>query len=247
MRKYVIFLISLFLTVIVFGQSQSTVEVEKDLTSPKFIGTENVVFSLDDDNSVLISKYLKENICCPERVAECLVEGTEIVQFTVNQCGGVSDFKVINSVCPELDKEVIRVLQTTNGLWDPGRKYGEPVTTDVEVAFMFGIYPDRNSMVKRFCKNAASCYISGGKNLFLKNNPKKALKCYNNGINYMPNDKALLLMRGFCLYELGDKESALRDWNRIVALGGIAPEQIDDRIINLKGYDELTRLTKIDE
>ena len=237
MKNFGVFLISIFLTVSLFGQNQLTVKVEKDETSPRFIGSEYVVFPLEKANAASINQYLSENIVCPERVIECLIEGTEIVQFEVNPCGNVSNFKVINSVCPELDEEVINVLQTTNGLWYPGLINGKPVAMDVEIVFMFGIDQSESQMVEHFIENATKCFISGSKHLCLKNNPEKALRCFNNGIKYMPNDKALLLMRGLCHYELGNLESALRDWNRIVTLGGILPKEVEARITNLNGSE----------
>ena len=250
MKKLVIFLLSLFLTLVVSGQDPTTnVKGNKDTNSPVFIGSENVVSSLlENNNSNLLDNYIKENFVCPEMAHKCFMEGTEVVHFMVNEHGNVSNFKIINSVCPELDRELIRVLKTTDGQWIPSQINGEAVAMDVEVEFKFGIYNSRGDLVKDFNKKATNCYISGSKQLFVKNNPEKALKCYNNGIKYLPNNKALLMMRGFCHYELGDTESAHRDWNRILALGGIVPVEIDYRVIDLNGYEELVScLTEIQE
>ena len=58
----------------------------------------------------------------------------------------------------------------------------------------------------------------------------------------MPNDKALLMLRGICHFELGNKERASLDWNRIEFLGGIEPAKIDNSLISMKGYSEMIEI-----
>ena len=58
----------------------------------------------------------------------------------------------------------------------------------------------------------------------------------------MPNDKALLYARGLCRYELGDTEGARRDWNRIVALGGIDFSEFAYDSGEMNGYDEMIKI-----
>ncbi|MBT3383764.1 MAG: hypothetical protein HN778_19680 [Prolixibacteraceae bacterium] len=242
MKKYVIFLFCLILSSIVFVQSNAQNLMDKnDVISPKFKGDERVSAILTADNSILVNNYLLENVVCPKSAAECQKEGTEIVQFTVTKSGNLTDFKVINSVCTELDKEVIRVLKTTNGMWNPALKDGEPVAIKKEVAFMFGAH-ERNTILNYFTKAATRCHKKGSKHLFVNNNPKNALRHYNIGINYMPNDKALLMLRGICHFELGNKERASLDWNRIEFLGGIEPAKIDNSLISMKGYSEMIEI-----
>ena len=58
----------------------------------------------------------------------------------------------------------------------------------------------------------------------------------------MPNDKAMLLMRGLCHYKLGDEESARKDWERVIELGGIAQGANLESLTDLKGYEEMTKI-----
>ena len=47
-------------------------------------------------------------------------------------------------------------------------------------------------------------------------------------------------MRGVCRYELGDKEGAFEDWNRMAGLGDdIDMSEYIAKIEGMKGYDEL--------
>ena len=50
------------------------------------------------------------------------------------------------------------------------------------------------------------------------------------------------MQRGLCNYELGDTESASRDWNRIVILGGIDPWKFNDDLVDMKGYSKMTNI-----
>jgi len=236
MKKQVIFLISMVLFSIVFVQSNA------QNSSPEFKGDDKVNTIRNADNASLVNNYLLQHVTCPELAVLCQKEGTEVIQFTVSETGNLSDFKVINSVCPELDKEVIRVLKSTSGKWTPGiNKKGQPVAKTKEVAFMFGDH-DRSTIVNYFVAAASRHYKNGSKCLVEKNNPKKALRHLNMGINYMPNDKAMLALRGLCQYELGETASAERDWNRIVALGGVAHGVDFDELAEMKGHKEMTRM-----
>ena len=237
MKKNLIIVVCLIASTIAFGHGKPT----NDSTPAEFKGSKNIETIVSTDNSLLVNKYLKEYMVIPSRVAECGYEGTEIVQFTVTREGNVSNFKVVNSVCPELDNEVIKVLKNTNGMWKPGFQDGEPVATTKEVSFMFG---DRSSetIATHFTNEAAKFYRGGNKNLFVKNKPEKAIKYYNLAIRYLPNDPALLSMRGICYYELGNVENAKKDWNRVAMLGGTNAIEIDYDLANMAGYAEMTEI-----
>jgi hypothetical protein len=71
------------------------------------------------------------------------------------------------------------------------------------------------------------------------------MKFYTWGINYLPYDKSLLLMRGMCRYELGDNEGAKEDWNRMTNLGGnIDMSEFTAQIAEMKGYEDLKGILK---
>ena len=161
MKKYVVFAITLILLIIFVHSNAQDLSDKNEVVLPKF-RPEDVSSVLMADNATLVNHYLLSNIVCPELAAECGKEGTEIVRFTVTKTGDVKDFKVINSVCSELDNEVIRVLKTTNGKWKPGLEHKEPVETTKEVAFMFG---DHNSstIAEYFVKIATGYYNKGCK------------------------------------------------------------------------------------
>jgi hypothetical protein len=242
MKKYVIIALSVILSFFVFAQSnaQNRSGLNK-MVSPLFKGDQNISAIRSADNATLMNNYLLKHVSCPESAAKCCKEGTEIVQFTVTASGDLKDFKVINSVCSELDNEIIRVLKTTNGNWTPGLEDGKPVPMTKEVAFMFGDHIS-STIAEYFVKTGTVCYNKGSKNLLVKNKPKKALPYLNAGINYMPNDKAMLSLRGLCHFALGDEESARKDWERVTELGGIIHGVNLESLTELKGYEEMTKI-----
>ena len=120
MKTRVIFAISMLIAVFAFGQEQKVEEVE--VTAPQYAGIKNPAAMQGVYPNTLIKEYLSQNIVYPEEALTCNIEGTEVVKFTVTIEGNVKDFKIVNSVCPEIDKEVILTLELTNGMWYPGNQ-----------------------------------------------------------------------------------------------------------------------------
>lgn len=161
-------------------------------------------------NYSTIDDYLKQYVEYPEESKRCCIQGTEVVKFIVTAEGKLTDFKVINSVCSKMDTEVIRVLKTTNGKWEPGSLNGKSVDMVQEVSVLFMLRESND-----FVKMAKAYLDKGNKLFFIKKKPEKALKYYDCGIILIPNNETLLAARGYCRYELGDNEGAISDWTRL--------------------------------
>lgn len=210
MKKIAIFLLSMVIAVITTGQNQRMAE-ESTIVHPEFSGAGNME---NIRNFECIVDYLKEKIQYPEESILCKKFGTEVVRFSVTPAGELTNFRIINSVCPKMNEEVIRVLKTTNGQWHSGSVNGEPVTMEKEVAIAFKLNEtdDFTEMASHYLKH-------GNELLFAKANPKKALKFFDLGINLLPNNENLLYARALCRSELGDMKGADHDWNRLKELG----------------------------
>ena len=232
--------ISLLMAFFSSGQNETLISQrnisEIKVTPPEFSGSTVTI------EKSLIKNYLAENFRTPQINN---AQGTEVVQFTVTSNGNVTDFKIINSVSRAIDQEMIRVLKTTNGMWKPGFNNEHPVDMTQEVSIAFYNDEQAQEAEKLFVKWATSSFNKGGLALFEQHNINKALKCFNEGLNYLPYNKSLLLLRGVCHYELGDREGAMEDWNRMSGLG----ETIDmsdyaSSLQGMKGYDELMAVMK---
>lgn len=79
-------------------------------------------------------KYIAQNLQYPEIAAENGISGRVFVQFAVNSSGKVVDAKVVRGVDPALDKEALRVVNSSPS-WEPGKQRGKAV----KVQFTFPI------------------------------------------------------------------------------------------------------------
>jgi len=160
-----------------------------------------------------INEFLQESLSSQyDLVSKSGIEGSVVVQFKILPTGNLSDFLVINSVCPKYDNAVIRALEATNGAWNPGTKYGHPVAMEKEVTFIFmfegiGMYI------------TAQSYANRADELSKEGKYNKAIKLYNKAIVLCPNHPPTLYQRGFARHKSGDQKGALQDFERIADLG----------------------------
>lgn len=232
MKTSVIFFAIMLTAVIAFGQEQKLNEIK--VTAPQF---QSEFFHSAND-------FLEHSVEFPAKSKNAGLQGTEVIQFTVTTEGQITDFMVINSVSPEIDLEVIRILEVTSGKWTPGTVNGEPVAMTKEVSVDF-----KNNPATNFTELANNHLQKGNQALFVKNQPEKALKHFNRGINFLPNDETLLAVRGLCKYNLGDENGAKHDWDRLKVLAernGTSTEIENLAIIpqNTREYEELLRALK---
>lgn len=228
----------LLLSVVAF--SQENIE-EVRVSPPEFAGFKGAALLVNEANIELqsLNDYVIKRLEYPTADAQDFREGKEVIQFTVQPDGTLSNFVVINSVSSAMDQEVIRVLRTTSGLWKPGCNNKEAVAMDKEFAVTFKLA--ESSDLK---SQATNYFIKGNKQLLLKQNPKRAIRHFDRGIVLLPNEKCLLLARGMSRYEVGDKEGACRDWNRIKALGGFESDELLDNYCEMSGYADMLRTVK---
>ena len=114
-----------------------------------------------------------------------------------------------------------------------------------EVSLVFCLSNMKKPIDELFTNWATVSYKKGSKALFEKHNVHKALKCFDVGINYLPYDKSLLMLRGICRYELGNKEGAIEDWNRMSSLGSdIDMSDYAELLQSMKGYEDLMAFVK---
>lgn len=225
-----------------FSQNQSHYFLnelnENEVIPPEFCAIQKVIQGETYEN---MDEFMSKNLIYPVQSSTCRFQGTELVKFTVNPTGELSNFSVINSVCKKMDEEVIKVLELTNGMWQPGFVNGKPVAMDKEVSVAFVLHTSND-----FVEMAKNYMKQGNKMLFEKNNPKKALKYYDSGINLLPNNETLLAARGLCKYEMGDEAGATRDWERLRIIaernGSVREtENLVDGFIAMRGYTEMKK------
>ncbi len=85
-------------------------------------------------------KYLVENVRYPQLALDNKVQGKVTVQFTVQQSGVLSDFKVLKGIGFGCDEEVIRLIQD-GPKWKPAKNNEVPQKGRVKVRLRFTL-PD---------------------------------------------------------------------------------------------------------
>lgn len=113
---------------------------------------------------------------------------------------------------------------------------------EISVAFKWNEFEE--FAAKDFTKLARLYFEKGSKQLFVKNQPEKALKNFNNGVRYLPNNESLLMLRGMCRFEVRDEAGARRDWDRMKTQENNETDFILDatQLKNFKGFAELSQL-----
>ena len=214
MKTMVLILFIVMLARVAAGQG-SEMDDGRKVVLPEFSGGK--IFEASPGYAS-INEYLRANVQYPAESCICKYQGTVVVRFLVSPNGEISGLNVINGVCRKMEEEVVRVLKSTDGGWIPGTINGKPVAMEREVAVTFKI--DQSCDFVKF----ATDYLKHGNDLlYLKGNPRKALKYYNKGISLMPRDQNLLIARSLCFSQLGDTEQAEKDWNRLQELGRSEP------------------------
>ena len=83
-----------------------------------------------------VSKFISNNLRYPEYCKKNNIQGRVVVSFVINKDGSTSDYQVIKSVDPYLDKEALRVLSLMSK-WKPGKQRGVPVRVKFTIPINF--------------------------------------------------------------------------------------------------------------
>ena len=109
-------------------------EVVEEEAIPFALVEEKPKFQGGDANT--FSKWVSSHLDYPEIAKENGVSGRVMVQFTVNPNGTVSDVKVLRGVDPSLDKEAVRVIQSSPK-WTPGKQRDRAVKVTYQFPVIF--------------------------------------------------------------------------------------------------------------
>jgi hypothetical protein len=238
MKKALLLLICFMSAVILFGQQQKVYSLPGVEVSPP-----ELMIKIQGNSDSYLNDYLKSNFLCPESAAQWNDEGVEVVKFVVSTTGKVEDLKVLCSVSPAIDAEILRVLESTSGLWRPCIENGKPVAREKEVSVF--IAGDGINPTQRFLQLAKQQFALGNKKFFMKKDNKSALYFFDKALCYMPYDKCILSTRGMCKYQLGDKQGACKDWNRVKDLGGVDADSFLNNLCEMEGYKEMISMVVV--
>lgn len=83
-------------------------------------------------------KYIQENLIYPEKAKSKGKTGKVIVQFTIDQNGGITNVKVIESSSKIFNNEALRVVQQMPN-WRPGHQRGKMVKVSMNLPISFNL------------------------------------------------------------------------------------------------------------
>lgn len=232
------FILCLLMSCLSYSQdlTQSRMLKDVEVKAPVFTGIKGAVTILHAEETEFesINDYLMGNVEYPQEEINRYREGKAIVQFTVTPSGNLSNFEVINSVSDRVDKEVIRVLKSTDGMWKPGYNNDTPVAMRKEISIVFRM--ERSDHIRM-----AQMHFKRGSKKLQKNKPLKALRQYDKALVYQPTSEAILFQRGITRFNVGNTQGACKDWNRLKTLGS---DIVDEYLAN---YCEMEQIAISDK
>jgi protein TonB len=124
------------------------VEMDGDVSPaipPTSDGEEEKIYSVVEQiaeytgGMAALIKFISTTIVYPEYAKENEIQGRVYLQFVVRKDGSLSDIQVARSIPggSMLDKEAIRVLKLTSGIWKPARHNGRPVSCRMNLPVSF--------------------------------------------------------------------------------------------------------------
>ncbi len=108
--------------------------ITKDIEEPVLVVDEEPSFNKGDANE--FRYWVKENLRYPSEAVDNGIQGRVYVQFIIEKDGSVTNVKVIKSDDPLLDKEALRVVQSSPN-WIPAKKQGRPVRKIITFPIIF--------------------------------------------------------------------------------------------------------------
>ena len=229
----------------IFAHAQETVPPytmeDVEVTPPKFTAVKyNAV-----DNTNSLKTYIANNFKYDTEFGET-AEGTEVIKFTVNSDGSLSDIKVVNSVSPNVDNLLTNIIGETNYMWMPGKTNGVAVAMEKEIAIQIKLGMTESAAEQRdFTEIARNHFTKGAEKLFVDRKTKRAIKCFETAARYRPYDQATMYMLALCEVDRGNIDAAQAYVERFRKLGGdkdLLEENLAQDVKSVEGYELLSQL-----
>jgi TonB family protein len=120
---------------------------------PRFPGCESEtdVAKREECSQLALLKHLYGTLKYPKDAMKADAEGTVVASFVVNKEGYLEDIKVVRSVYPSLDAQVLTIIKSMNEMpdrWIPGKQEGEVVKVRYNLPVKFKLDSDKKSSDK---------------------------------------------------------------------------------------------------
>lgn len=131
--KKTIFLLSMLLTAAIVTCTPTTASAQTD--SEKVYNSCQVMPQFPGGERAMM-EFIATNLKYPQQAVKDDVQGMVLVDFVINTEGKATDPKIVRSLSPECDAEVIRVVSLMPA-WTPGQQDGKTVNVKYTLPVMF--------------------------------------------------------------------------------------------------------------
>lgn len=131
--KKTIFLLSMLLTAAIVTCTPTTASAQTD--SEKVYNSCQVMPQFPGGEKAMM-EFIATNLRYPQQAVKDDVQGMVLVDFVINTEGKATDPKIVRSLSPECDAEVIRVVSLMPA-WTPGQQDGKTVNVKYTLPVMF--------------------------------------------------------------------------------------------------------------
>ena len=111
-------------------------------TQPRFPGCESIADMKERTtcSQTKLFEFLAKNLVYPEDAKKNNIQGKVFCSFTVSKNGKILDVKILKSLSPTCDKEVLRIVELMNNMkekWIPATAEGQAVDTEITLPVRF--------------------------------------------------------------------------------------------------------------
>ncbi|MCK9220708.1 MAG: TonB family protein [Bacteroidales bacterium] len=181
------------------------------ITLSELLYSQDSIFPHFKGGDAKLFEFLAKNVKYPEMAMEQGIQGRVFLAFIVEENGSISNIKVISGVNGGCTEEAIRVVNLTQGMWQPAWVNGKPQRAEFHLPVKFTI---------REVKKEVDYYELGLK-LMKEGKYRQAISFFS---NYKNGDKVnvdALYNRGLCSFLLEEYENAIWDWEEAMKHGCI--------------------------
>jgi len=156
-------------------------------------------------------KFIVTHVRYPEEAKELNIQGTVFLSLFIDENGSVSNVQVLRGLPGGCTEEAIRVINLTQGMWEPSIIDGKPVGGEIKLPVKF-TFVDLSYSTKADLFKIGMNLMKEGK--------------YRRAIGFFPcsaSDDTIrvdaLYNRGLCKFFLKEYSDALTDWEEAMKLG----------------------------
>ncbi|MCD6069155.1 MAG: transport protein TonB [Bacteroidetes bacterium] len=130
----------------------SSLSLKCQLEVPAFLSTGVDELPENYGGKEELKRFLDFHLVYPENALKKKIEGKVDIQYTCNDNGEISSYKLLNTVDPEIDAEALRLFGLL--LWNPAIKQRQPVKYEHFISIPFSVSRYKKTLKRKDKENA---------------------------------------------------------------------------------------------